>query len=377
MAACPDYDRERVYRAVRGALGLLGPRVQRDPALDNGKPLLLKPNMLRPAPVSRGVTTHPAVFSAVARCLMEMGFTLAFGDSPNGMFSQLSVARGSGLLAEAASLGIPMADFELAEDVKHPSGVRDRRFRIAKAVRESGGVVNLPRLKTHGLTTMTGALKNVFGTIPGGIKSEYHITHPDVESFSRMIADLNGAVRSRLVVMDAIMVMEGNGPSAGRLRPAGLLIVSTDPVAADAVGCRIMGIDPLSIPHIRMAEEAGLGNAHAAKIRILGERLEGRVVPGFEVRTRPLGQNVPRFIMRWAKSLVVSKPVIHPGTCTRCGECVAACPTDPASLTQAGGQVPRYSYSTCIRCYCCQETCLRGAISIRPAPLSRLFENRR
>ena len=138
-----------------------------------------------------------------------------------------------------------------------------------------------------------------------------------------------------------------------------------------------MGIDPLSVLHIRMAEEAGLGNAHPAKIRILGEGLEGHVVQGFDVRLRPLGQNVPRFVMRWAKSLVVSKPVIDPEICTRCGECVTACPTDPVSLAQTSGQVPRYSYSTCIRCYCCQETCLRGAIGIRPAPLSRLFENRR
>ena len=105
MAACPDYDRERVYQAVRGALSLLGPRALRDPSLDNGKPLLLKPNMLRTAPISRGVTTHPAVFSAVARCLKERGFALAFGDSPNGMYTPLSVARSSGLLAEAAVPG--------------------------------------------------------------------------------------------------------------------------------------------------------------------------------------------------------------------------------------------------------------------------------
>jgi len=376
LAACSDYDPDRVLRAVQRALDLLG-QAALPRSAENGRPLLLKPNMLRPSGAEKGVTTHPAVFSAVARCLAERGFTLSFGDSPNGLFTPQSAARSSGLLAEAAALGIPLADFASGSDVAFPQGVQNRLFTIARGVTEAGGVVNLPRLKTHGLTTMTGALKNTFGVIPGGRKSEYHITHPDVESFSRMIADLNGAVRSSLVVMDAITAMEGNGPVGGRLRPVGLIIASTDPVAVDAVGCRIMGIDPRAIDHVRMAEEAGLGNAHPQRVDIVGETLDEFVCRDFDVRARPLGQNVPKFVMRLAKSLVVSKPVIDPEVCTRCGECAAACPTTPSSLVQTNNDVPRYNYAACIRCYCCQETCPHGAISIRTAPLSRFFEDRR
>lgn len=377
LAACSDYDRGRVFQAVARAVDLLGPDALPDPSTLDGKPLLLKPNMLRPAPAVRGVTTHPAVFFAVARLLKERGYSLTFGDSPNGMFSSLSVARQSGLLETASELGVPLADFDDGEDVSHPEGVRNRRFRIARGVLEASALINLPRLKTHGLTTMTGALKNVFGAVPGGLKSEYHITHPDVESFSQMIADLNGLIPSRLVVMDAITAMEGNGPANGSLRNLGLLIVSTDPVAVDAVGCRLVGIDPLTVDHVRMAEEAGLGNAHKDMIEIVGESLDPHRSPDFDVRARPLGRNVPRFVMRWAKSLVVSKPVIDPSACICCGQCTEACPTTPASVVQVNHGFPRYDYSTCIRCYCCQETCPQGAISIKAAPLSRLFENRR
>jgi uncharacterized protein (DUF362 family)/ferredoxin len=379
LVACADYERERVKESVRRGFSLLGPGALPEPAALGGGHLLLKPNLLRTAPAEKGVTTHPAVFAAVAGTLAEAGFALAYGDSPNGMFSPLAVARSCGVAAEAEALRVPLADFESGQDVSFPSGVLDRRFTVAGGALAAAGIVNLPRLKTHGLTTMTGALKNTFGVIPGGLKAKYHITHPDVESFSQMIADLNGAVLSRLVVMDAITVMEGNGPASGRLRSVGLLIITTDPVAADAVGCRVMGIDPLSVPFIRMAEEAGLGNARADRVDILGEQLEGFICGDLDVCSRPLGQNVPRFLTRLAKDLIVSKPVIDSAVCTGCGQCIEACPTDPKSLRlndSAPRGVPRYLYSSCIRCYCCQETCPTGAISIRRAPLAGLFERR-
>ncbi len=380
LVPCSSYEREKVAQAVRKGLELLGPDALPAPSSLGGKSLLLKPNLLRTAAAEKGVTTHPSVFSAVAAALAARGFSLSYGDSPNAMFSPLAVARACGVHAEAEALGIPLSDFENGEEMSFPGGKLDRRFRIARGVLEAGGVVNLPRLKTHGLTAMTGALKNIFGVIPGGLKAEYHITHPDLESFSRMIADLNGAVPSRLVVLDAITVMEGNGPANGRLRPVGLLIMSTDPVAADALGCRVMGLDPLSIPVVRMACEAGIGNAREEKIRLVGEPLEGFVCSDLDVRTRPLGQNVPRFLMRIAKDLIVSKPTIDKETCTGCGQCVEACPTNPKSLTRDGSGsrgVPRYLYSTCIRCYCCQETCPTGAVRIRRAPLAGIFEGRR
>lgn len=339
-------------------------------------PILLKPNMLRPAPAEKGVTTHPAVFSAVARCLRERGARLTFGDSPNGIFTPIEVARRSGLLAEAESLGIPMADFQTGRDVSDATGGRFRTFPLARGILEASAVVNLPRLKTHSLTVMTGALKNTFGAVVGSAKAGLHITHPDGESFGRMIADVNRLVRSRLVVMDAIKVMEGNGPVSGRLVDLGLLIFSTDPVAVDAVACRILGVDPLSIPFIRAASETGLGAVREEEIEIRGEPLARYTGRRLAIPSRNLTRAIPPFLWKVAKDLLVAKPVIDPSACTACGECVASCPTSPKSLAQERGKVPSYNYSTCIRCYCCQETCPEGAISVRPAPLARLIGGR-
>jgi uncharacterized protein (DUF362 family) len=144
---------------------------------------------------------------------------------------------GCGIQAAAESLGVPLADFETGVEVSLPRGALDCLFKVAKGAVEAGRIIGLPRLKTHGLTTMGGALKNMFGVVPGGRKWEYHVTHPNVETFSRMIVDLNRALYPRrLWVMDAITVMEGNRPANGRLRKVGLLIMTADPVAADAIG---------------------------------------------------------------------------------------------------------------------------------------------
>ena len=374
--ACPDYDRDRVFRAIRTGLDFFDVAGFIGKAADAGKPILLKPNWLLPAPPEKGVTTHPAVFSAVARSLLDRGANLTFGDSPNPAFKPMAVARRSGVLEEAEALGIPMADFETGADVSYPEGAQNRRFHVARGALNAGAIINLPRLKTHSFTFMTGALKNTFGVVPGGLKPEFHIKHPDVEGFSRMIVDLNGLVRSRLVVLDAIKAMEGNGPGSGDLVDVGLLIISEDPVAADAVGCRLMGIDPLSVPMIRIAHELGIGNAHPESIDIRGDPLEEHIRQEFKLPPRSPSDRVPRIVFRLAKDFVVPKPVIDPDACVKCGDCVTSCPTTPKALSQAKGAVPRYDYSTCIRCYCCQETCREGAIRVKRALLGRFFGDR-
>jgi uncharacterized protein (DUF362 family)/ferredoxin len=309
------------------------------------------------------------VFSAVARVFQEHGARLTFGDSPNLSSRPLAAARRCGLLEAADALGIPLADFENGEDVSYPLGMQDRRFHVARGALEAGAIVSLPRLKTHALTVMTGALKNTFGVVPGGRKAGFHLSHPNIEDFSRMIVDLNGLVRSRLVVLDAVKAMQGNGPGSGELVDVGLLIVSDDPVAADAVGCRIMGIDPMSVPQIRIAHESGLGNAHPESIDLRGEPLARYVQRGFKLPPRAPGVRVPTFALRIARDLVVPRPVIDSSLCARCGECVAACPTTPKSIALKNGGVPIYDFTTCIRCSCCQETCRHGAISLTHALL--------
>ncbi|MCX7029737.1 MAG: DUF362 domain-containing protein [Spirochaetes bacterium] len=396
LARVPSYDRQAVGRAVRRSLELLGvdgrgrssagaslalrpllaPGASANgaPAAPGTGPVLLKPNLLAAVPPEEGVTTHPVVFAETARALRERGYDLAYGDSPGFGHRLGPAARRCGLAAEADRLGIPLADFEQGADVHWPKGVVHRQFHVARSVLGARALVNLPKLKTHGLTTVTGALKNTFGVIPGFRKAEYHVTHPDLEGFSRMLADLNGLVRSGLVVMDAICAMEGNGPRGGTLVPLGLLIVSDDAVAVDAVACRIMGIDADRVPVLRMAEEAGIGCASGGRIEIRGDPIEGFAGRRFALPPVHIARKMPGFLFRAAKGLMVPKPSIVVSRCRRCGECVKACPVRPKALSQEPGAVPRYEFGRCIRCFCCQESCPHGAVEILPAPLAGLFD---
>jgi uncharacterized protein (DUF362 family)/Pyruvate/2-oxoacid:ferredoxin oxidoreductase delta subunit len=388
LARVASYDRAAVGRALRrsfellGAhLSLVGPVTAPDASVDGVPvpsagtgPVLLKPNLLAPAAPAECATTHPLVFAETARALRERGYALAYGDSPGFGHRLAATARRCGLADEAEPLGIPLAEFEHGVDVHRPSAIMHRQFHVARGVLGARALVNLPKLKTHGLATMTGALKNLFGVIPGFRKAEYHVTHPDLEGFSRMLADLNGLVRSSLVVMDAIRGMEGNGPRAGTPVDVGLLIVSDDPVAVDAVACRVAGIDPARVPLLAMAEEAGVGHAAPGLIELRGDPIEGLAPRRFVLPPANLARKVPPALFGWAKNLMVPKPVILPSRCRRCGECVKACPVQPKALAQEAGGVPRYTYRRCIRCFCCQESCPYKAIEILPAPLAGLFD---
>jgi uncharacterized protein (DUF362 family)/Pyruvate/2-oxoacid:ferredoxin oxidoreductase delta subunit len=398
ITPCRDYDPERVSRALEESIALAG--LEGVPVPD---PVLLKPNMLLSAPPERGVTTHPAVFAAAARYFKTRGRRVVFGDSPNGIFRSEPVARKCGLLEEAGRLGVAMEDFETGEDVSFPGGAQNRRFHIAKGALSAGFLVNLPKMKTHGLTGMTGALKNIFGVIPGNRKAEFHVRHPDPEGFSRMLVDLNALIKAPLAIMDAVEAMEGNGPSGGKIVEVGLLIVSRDPVALDAVACRIMGIDPLSLPLIAMAEKSGLGFASERNIEIRGTGKSSVGRKPFERASGSPGAHVPAFLMRFAKRIIVARPAIDAGRCVRCGRCIEACPS-PTALSRAGFRrpwlrpprpsmdrgsrragrdcrpradsdaVPRYNYGACIRCYCCQEICPEGAILLKTPFLGRVLE---
>ncbi|MBA7695112.1 hypothetical protein ES703_103733 [subsurface metagenome] len=212
---------------------------------------------------------------------------------------------------------------------------------------------------------MTGAIKNMFGVIPGIRKSEFHVRLQDAEHFSRMLVDLNLLLKPNLTVMDSIDGMEGNGPRNGNLVRVGLLIISDDPVAVDATAARIMGIKPEKISFLVYAQKVGLGNYCEDRIEILGEPLKNYLGKSFKLLSDPgVHTRVAPFI-RPLRHFIIPRPVIDPSLCSRCGTCISICPARPKALSREKGKVPVYGYDICIRCYCCQEICAEGAISIK------------
>lgn len=299
----------------------------------------------------------------------------------------------AGLSQAADELGIEMADFDEGRVQVNEGALINQRFVIANGVLDADGLVSLPKLKSHEFTTYTGAIKNQCGCIPGVLKSLQHARFADVRDFAAMLVDLNTIIRPRLYIMDAIIAMEGNGPRSGNPRQLGILLFSSDPLALDAVACRIINLDTALVPTFEPGEEAGLGTYRKENIELLGENIEGLVCKDFDVvRKRRLptpvaedGKGLKAKIHGWLlsfiKKTICQRPVIDKEKCTSCGTCVRSCPVKPKAVDWHRGnesRPPVHDYNLCIRCFCCQEYCPEGAISVREPligrVMSRMFE---
>jgi len=376
LIRCDTYDPTAVDEALQRGLELLG-GVQK--FVRPGEALLLKPNLLAPDPPEKCTTTHPSVFKAAARAFLTAGAHVGYGDSPAAGMAALC-ARVSGLAAVAKELNVPLGDFTTPVEIHFPEGRQNKNFVLAKAVadlhNQGGALVNLPKLKTHGFMRMTGAVKNLFGCIPGLLKAEFHVKLPDPHQFARMLVDLNLLLQPRLHIMDGILGMEGNGPRSGTPFPMHALLLSSDPVALDAVMARLMGLDLSIPPTLRYGQEFGLGTCQENEIQVLGDAVDVLRPKRFHALTDPVVSHEPSKLSRFTKRWVVPRPAIRAKACTRCGTCVKMCPVTPKAVDWVNGnrkQPPAYNYERCIRCYCCQELCPEKAIRIRRPLLGRLI----
>jgi uncharacterized protein (DUF362 family)/Pyruvate/2-oxoacid:ferredoxin oxidoreductase delta subunit len=363
---CTSYSQAEVTKAVERALVLaLGKRI-RDVA---GKRVLLKPNMLAAREPSRGVTTHPAVVGAAVDCLRQYGARISVGDSPAGAVRGVRrVWEKTGILALCEAKGVPLVNFEAGGWISRSVG--GRVYQISIAAAEADYIVNLAKFKTHILTLLTGAIKNMFGCVPGFRKSALHLAHPRPWPMSRALVDIVSLVPSWVSLVDAVVAMDGNGPSSGRPRDLGFVAASTDCVALDAVLARVAGIDPMRVPTTAEAYRRGLGEGLLSRISFPSLRAEEVAPAEFKVPGNWKFSLVPGFLGGVLSRLVWVKPVISPEVCTGCGECCNVCPAGAIDMDRRKAVV---NHRLCVSCLCCHEACPAGAVEARMSRLARLI----
>lgn len=370
VVKCPSYEPETLFGAVRRSLELLGGTSAFPAAAAN---IFVKINHLSPhAPPERAICTHPAFLREVLRILLELGARVTVGDDVN--FGRREEFLATGFRDVCAELGVALVNLRETGFAKVPiAGALLDSVYIARPVLEADLVLNLPKLKTHSFTIFTGAVKNLYGVIPYGSRLDGHRRFMRNDMFSRMLVDIFSAVPRQFTIMDAVVGMDGEGPSAGMPRTIGLVISGADGVAVDAIASGLVSYDPLRIFTTAVAHERNLGVGDPACIDVLGEDPAAVRVADF----RP-SSAASLLFRRWLPSLLYAymsgeltlTPEVLPDKCTGCGECLSAC---PAGTIRQIGNIPRIEEAGCIHCLCCHEVCVHRSIRLKQSPVGRLI----
>ncbi len=371
LKRAPDYHPDRILAALRTCLEPLGGMKA---FVRPGQRVLLKPNLLGSFAAERAVTTHPAVVRAAILLVKEAGGHPMVGDSP-GMGTLAGAVRASGLAEVLDETATRLLDFGEPFEFDAPDSLVARKIVLAKALQEADVLITLPKLKTHGQMTMTGALKNQYGLIPGALKSQWHFRLQQPEWLAALILDINRLARPALAILDAVVAMEGQGPSSGRPRFLGALLAGPDLAAVDTLACHLIGQDPMRVPLLAEARKQRFGETDLANLRVAGDDWGPFCVRDFEkiedpqdvLRLLPL----PRPALNWIRRHWTLRPQIVDGRCTKCGICEQGCPVSPPAIHPQAVDGERLEDDRCIHCYCCHEFCPSQGIELRQPWLAR------
>ena len=364
IVPCGDYDEERVENALRAALEPVGGLDFVTPGMKVG----VKVNLVTAIKPESAATPHPAVVTALVRLLREKGAEVIIGDSPGGLYTAayLKVVYDVCGMRKAEEAGAKLNDDFSQIEVDYPEAVRAKHFPYTAWLRKVDAVIDLCKLKSHGMMGMSCAVKNMFGVIPGTQKPEFHYRHPRAEDFADMLVDLYEYVKPRLCICDAVIGMEGNGPTQGTPKKIGCLLAGKDGHQLDSLAAGLIGLKPQEIPSLQAAIRRGLIPEDASEIRVFGEPARF-AVPDFKtvpaqssVFFQILGDGIPGKIADFLGSRILTPfPKLEKASCIGCGKCAKVCPTKAITMKN---KKPKIDRKICIHCFCCQEFCPKGAM---------------
>lgn len=358
-----DYDESELEGSIRNAIDLC----DFDLRSVAGKKVLLKPNLLGAFPPERGVTTNPSFVYAAARVFIESGAEVSVGDSPNGIFEPELCWKTSGLKDACERAGARETHFESG------GSRRVGKIMLANAALDADILVNLPKLKTHSLTGITVATKNLFGCVSGMMKSGHHRDNPRRDDFSRLLVEIAEAIKPALNIVDGIEAMEGNGPSSGSLRNISAIIAGSNHHAVDTICAKIIKQGPANVDTLRAASNMGVWDLEA-HIETAGDEISDFICEDFKMPATfnrgAVKFGISKMLERVVWSNLSTQPAIDANECRRCYLCVKACPVE--AIEHDPGKPPMIDKKTCIQCLCCHEVCPYKAIHFKQSWLSKL-----
>lgn len=375
IVRCESYEPAECRRALEAVLRPLG-------GLDWVRPgmrVVIKVNLVAAMKPEQAATTHPALLCELVKMLTARGASVLLGDSPGGLYTAAHVNH----VYDAAGLhACELAGAELNRDFSQaqatcPEAKCARQFQYTAYLDQADAIIDFCKLKTHGMMGMTNAVKNFFGVIPGTMKPEYHYKYPKIEDFADMIVDLCEYFKPRLAICDAVVGMEGNGPTQGSPRHIGAVAASLSAHQLDLACAKLLGFTAQEIPTLKAACARGLIPETPEELQIEGD-LDSFIVPDF--KTLPPQKSVGfryggdgwmgKLTGKFVSACLTPRPQVKKDACVGCKKCANICPAKAITMTDGRPVIDR---SRCIRCFCCQEFCPKGAMKVKRPLVARIL----
>ncbi|MFZ5351908.1 MAG: DUF362 domain-containing protein [Bacillota bacterium] len=366
IARCNNYDIDNVKKSVYACMESF-PELKKK--LTKGARVLVKANLLMKKSPDEVTTTHPSVIEAIVRFVQDSGCKAIIGDSPGGPFTVKSlqaIYTATGMAEVAEKTGCELNYDITFSEVWDNNAKLLKSMKIINIAKQVDFIISAAKLKTHGMMTYTGAVKNLFGVVPGLTKAEYHFKMNNAENFAHHLIDICQHIKPAFSIIDGIDGMEGNGPSSGDRIHAGLVLGSTNPFALDTAAAHIIGMSTDAVPTIKAASERGVFSGKISDVDIMGAALQEINVKPFKLPHSAdinfVRNRVPRFIEKAIVKALRPSPVFDLEKCVSCGDCKRSCPPDVIDMSSGK---PVVDLSKCIRCFCCHELCPKKAVDIK------------
>ncbi|NMA50713.1 MAG: DUF362 domain-containing protein [Mollicutes bacterium] len=338
------------------------------------KKVIIKANLVSAIKPEKSVTTHYLLIKYLTEYLTSRKCKVIIGDSPGGLYNKSTLEHIYKETKMNETGAILNQNFETEKCVYKEAKVL-KTFEYTSFLKEADIIINFCKLKTHGMMGMSASVKNMFGSIPGTLKPEYHYRFPNSDDFANMLIDINEYFKPHINITDAVVGMEGNGPTMGTPRKIGLIMASENPYALDYISAQIIGLDYQTVETIVQSIKRKLFDKDNI---ILNDDINKYIIKDFKLIKKARSMSFfkdkkgfhNKFISKAGERLFSNKPYLVSRKCVGCSKCANVCPAQAIDMVN---RKPIINKSKCIKCYCCQEFCPKGAIIIKTSVLLRMI----
>ncbi|MBQ7307466.1 MAG: DUF362 domain-containing protein [Clostridia bacterium] len=350
--------------------------------LKPGMTVGIKVNLVASMKPEEAGTTNPILVKALCKILIEKGAKVVVGDSPGGLFtpSHLNTVYKVTQMTMVEEVGASLnQNFNQLQEVFVDAKVC-KTLDSCEWLKNCDALINFCKLKTHGMMAMSSAVKNLFGTIGGTLKPEYHFRYPNIEDFASMLVDINEFYKCKLNIVDAVIGMEGNGPTQGKPRKIGCVLASKSPYDLDYVCAKIIGLDPETVPTITDSQARNLCSKTMEEVDLIGE-INNLIITDFDLIKKlnsiefenQLKGIWGKMFGKIAKTALQNKPSLCKKECIKCKKCYNICPAKAITMKK----YPKINRKKCIKCFCCQEFCPKGAMKVKRPLIARILNKKK